>query len=140
MFALRTLLVLLAAVLWTGSLSAAEAPKAARCTFEFGVFVEFKKGEFNSEDGGKTSFVIAAIDRENGSAQLIGNLGATPLAMVPSPNHLHFVEQTQIGSVNLTTIFSEVKDSRGFLAVHSRHTGLPTDPMISQYYGFCKAL
>ena len=116
----------------------AKLPKALHCMFDQGSFNVFENGKFASEPGGKMQFVIAAIDAKAGTAQMIGNAGAENLIMLRGKGNMNFVEQTGVGNINLTSVYTKVAPSGGFVAVHSRHVGTGDDPMISQYYGVCE--
>ena len=86
------------------------------------------------------AFTIAAIDLAKGNAQLVGNLGASPLIVIRGSDGISFIERTPSGNMNVTTVYTTKIKAGGFAAVHSRHVGSPGDPMISQYLGSCEGL
>lgn len=111
------------------------AAKTLRCTFPTGNFGAWDEGKFST---GKTTdtmtSVFHSIDRGEGTARLIGNVGAEDVMVVG----LNFVEVTTSGNMNITTVFPIQVQSktgkgglpkRGFAAVLSRH-----------FYGFDNAV
>jgi hypothetical protein len=62
------------------------------------------------------------IDLKKGTARLIGGVGAADVATIPTPSNLTFVEKTDSGNLNFTSVFpSYAKGSQNFIAVTSRH-------------------
>lgn len=83
------------------------------------------------------AFHIDGIDRHRAAARIIGNAGASDLAVLVGGDVLSFLETTLVGTVNVTTVYAW-QDSRGrFKAVHSRHTAIG-GATPSQNYGFCQ--
>lgn len=78
------------------------------------------------------NFNLLFLVRDDGSASMIGNLGAEPLKIrTPSDDAINFIETTDTGNLMLTTIDSELK------SVHSRHTVMYGELVPTQYYGQC---
>jgi hypothetical protein len=115
-------------------------PNALKCSFESGYFTVFEGNVFKSESGGDMAFVIASINLDAGTAQIVANAGASDLILLPGRENMNFIEQTAAGNLNLTTVYTGTASDGRFLAVHSRHVGHATDPMLSQYYGLCEGL
>ena len=122
---------------FSSSAASRKVPSAFTCTFEQGLFNVFENGEFKSEKGGNLQFVLASIDPKAGTAQMIGNAGAENLIVLSGKSNMHFVEQTAVGNINLTSVYTQAAPDGRFVSVHSRHVGTSGDPMISQYLGFC---
>ena len=84
------------------------------------------------------SFALAAIDRENRTAQIVGNVGAENLSLIVGLEHETFIEISLSGTVQLTVVFTELPqppDGR-FPAVHSRHAraAAPAHPKLCYQY------
>jgi len=72
---------------------------------------------------------------------MIGNLAAVDVAVLRTLGAVTFIEQTTLGSVNVTTVFETRPPAlqAGFIAVHSRHAaGMMGPPVPSQYHGTCR--
>jgi hypothetical protein len=86
------------------------------------------------------TFKIDTIDPKKRSARVVGTGGASLASLLSTPVGITIIEQTPLGSVNMTTVFVAGQQNRTFLAVHSRHIGDPTSPpTVSQNYGSCEA-
>jgi hypothetical protein len=86
-----------------------------------------------------------AIDVRAGTARIIGNNGAGALLASAGPGGLMFLEQTDAGGVNVTSVFPFPRRAHAgadeYRAVTSRHLAtLLGDPLVSQYYGTCTVL
>ena len=115
-------------------------PNAFKCSFEIGYFTVFEGNVFKSEPHEGMAFVIASINVDAGTAQIVGNAGASDLVLLPGGANMNFIEQTPSGNLNLTTVYNGALSDGRFLAVHSRHVGTGTDPWLSQLYGLCEGL
>ena len=115
-------------------------PNALKCSFESGYFTVFEGNKFKSESAGGIWFVIASINVEAGTAQIVGNAGASDVVLSLGADNMSFVESTPVGNLNITTVYTGTAADGRFLAVHSRHVGHGTDPMLSQMYGLCEGL
>lgn len=115
-------------------------PNAFKCSFESGYFTVFEGNVFKNEPQEGMAFVIASINFDAGTAQIVGNLGASDLIILPGRENMHFIEHTGSGNLNLTTVYTGTASDGRFLAVHSRHVGTGADPWISQFYGLCEGL
>ena len=80
--------------------------------------------------------IIRSIDIRNRSAIYSGNIGEEAVVVMASPFALHFVERTDSGGLNTTTVFSAAKGGR-HVAVHSRHSVIVGQPLPSQFHGLC---
>ena len=60
------------------------------------------------------------------------------LRIVRAVNANHFLEVVTEGFLNLTTVYDLDPERKAHPAVHSRHLGLLGEPVIAQYYGFCR--
>jgi hypothetical protein len=84
------------------------------------------------------SFRIESIDYRNKRAMIVAD-GNALASLLLTPTGMNIIEQTPIGNVTLTTIFSAGGRGQTFLAVHSRHLGeLDGAPRSSQAYGNCQ--
>jgi len=84
------------------------------------------------------SFRIEGIDYRNKRALIVAD-GNALASLLLTATGMNVIEQTPIGNVTLTTIFSAGGKDKTFLAVHSRHLGeLDGAPRSSQAYGRCE--
>ena len=131
-------LVALLAVLCATRLAAAELPPRLACTFQDGGAWAYEKGAFAAKPGEKLAFVVRDIDLGQMSARLERTDGLAALRMVQAVDALHFIEVGVEGYLNLTTVYEQQPDGT-FPAVHSRHTAVLGEPLVSQYRGACRA-
>ena len=115
-----------------------------KCTFTVGYTASYEDGQLSSPEKNKDPFkepiVIDAIDTNKNTAVMIGNLGKESLGVIKSEDSLHFLELTASKNMVATTVFAATeKNSRRYIAVMSRHLGMP-DPIISQNFGYCEIL
>jgi hypothetical protein len=91
--------------------------------------------------------VYDMIDAENGTAQMIGNPGATgslegraDARVMSRSNRLEFLSDLKNGQLVLTTVYGQRHDLGGYIAVMSRHEGQngPFTSYGSQFLGSCK--
>lgn len=109
------------------------APRSLRCDFADGTFRAWDKASRQTFD--TLTLIFDSIDPAQGRARLVGNTGATDVSVVAAPRKTTFIEITTAGNVNTTTVYESAIDMK---AVHSRHTGTPENPTLSQAYGYCK--
>lgn len=84
--------------------------------------------------------IFDQVDLKNGSARLIGNIGASDVMVIRGDNGLTFVEGTQSGVIQVTAVYTGALADGRFKAVASRHTGAFGMPIPSQAYGACRGL
>ncbi|MCL4766315.1 MAG: hypothetical protein KJZ80_08790 [Hyphomicrobiaceae bacterium] len=130
------------ASLW-GASSGAEAaeglPAALSCSFETGTSVSYAGGGYQAAPASPLAFAIGAIDLQGQRAELqTGKGGTGALRIVRAVNANHFLEVVNEGFLNLTTVYDVDPKQKAHPAVHSRHLGLLGEPVIAQYYGFCR--
>jgi hypothetical protein len=122
---------------------AAEAagPTAMKCLFERGAFstVNPKNGFASEPTNNKMELTFAALNPTQGTAQLVGNVGASNVSLIDGAAGISFVEVTPTGNITLTTVYTTEVNGR-FVAVHSRHMGAADRPMVSQIFGSCQPL
>ena len=118
--------------------------RSIRCELAKGTQASWDGGRLKLEgsdfgEGGKVTF--DSIDAEAGKARIIANAGAGDVFVLVTVSGLTFLEQTSLGSINLTTVFASYDSpaSRRFVAVSSRHQNL-NGPFPSQYHGTCSIL
>jgi len=83
----------------------------------------------------KEKFILTfIIDKENGKAYILGNVGSDEVLMVSKKtgDGFTFIEVTPAGNVMTTTV-----DSKGG-TVHSRNTVIDGELVPGQYYGTCE--
>jgi hypothetical protein len=118
-------------------------PKELACTFQKGSTIAYANGAYSSTTAKPLAFNISAINLDNQSATLLADSGtgsgSVKLRVVRAVNANHFLEVVTEGFLNMTTIYDQDARSGSFPAVHSRHFGLFGEPIVAQYYGFCKA-
>jgi len=117
--------------------------KSLKCYFGPGASANWKgkkvKVELNSFD---ITLNFDSIDLKNQKARIIGNQGAADLIVLLSMMGINFIEQTDMGNLNITTVFPNyAQETSDFIAVTSRHLSIPgSSPLPSQYHGTCKVL
>ena len=86
--------------------------------------------------------VFDSIDTQAGTARIIGNAGAGDISVVVTSVGLTFIEQTGVGGLNFTTVFTHFVEPENVAraAVTSRHLILVGSPFPSQYHGTCVIL
>jgi hypothetical protein len=84
--------------------------KTFRCRFDVGTVQElstFGRGDVMTDAKGfKEEIVFDNIDREKGTARMIGNVGSADLAVIGDSDTLSLVEVTASGNVMVTAILS----------------------------------
>lgn len=94
----------------------------------------------NMRDHDALSLRVAELDATAGTAQLIGNNGASKVRYERDANQLRFFETTTSGNLTTLSIFAPPGVNEPLPAVHSRHIQIvPGDIAFSQYAGSCKA-
>lgn len=126
--------MLIALAAWMASAGQPGLASALKCDFDSGVFHAWgEKTQINSDH---FSLIYNSINVKSRTARLIGNIGASDIAVVESVGHLTFLEVTPSGNVTVTTVYTSGK-KLPYPAVHSRHVGLQREPWGSQMYGSC---
>lgn len=88
---------------------------------------------------GRLTLTFINMDDENGSATLVGNLGAGRVEFRRRDDQWQFIEETISGNVTVTSVFAPPNEGAGLPAVHSRHMLMaPANASISQYAGSCR--
>ncbi len=122
-----------------------EAVTSLTCTFPASAAGAWVAGKAKAEVPNDTNtfvLTLTEIDSQGGTAMAAG-LGATSEVTVRLVgSNLHFLDIRPIGSLAVTTVFSEESHDARLKAVHSRsdYAGGPGAPMVSQYYGDCAIL
>lgn len=109
------------------------------CTFRPGASANWIEGSPAMQLGQFSAtglLIIRSIDIRNRSAIYSGIAGEEHVVALASPFALHFLDRTDSGGLNTTTIFSTAKDGR-HIAVHSRHSLILGQPLSSQFHGLC---
>lgn len=121
------------------------AAKSIKCVVGDGITTTFDDVKPNTEHPSKFSndrersiVYFDSIDYAAQTARLIANNGAADVVAILNRSGVHFVEQTAVGNIILTTIFP-IKRGDGFVVVTSRHIGnlIGNDLILSQFYGTC---
>jgi hypothetical protein len=87
------------------------------------------------------NIIFDSIDSKKRTARCIGNIGITDVVIIPTVAGITFIEQPELGNLNITTVFfSCVNGTENYKAVHSRHVDIFSIPIPSQQYGICKIL
>ncbi len=88
---------------------------------------------------GRLTLTFINLDAENGSATLVGNVGAGRVEFRQRDDQWQFIEETVSGNVTLTSVFAPPNEGASLPAVHSRHMLMaPANASISQYTGSCQ--
>lgn len=112
--------------------------RSLRCSFPKFASADWGSSGPQTKTGSQDfGFQIDGIDHAKQSARMIGNAGATDLLALDGDETITFVEQTPVGTVNVTSVFGWKDGARTFKAVHSRHTAIG-GPSPSQNYGSCE--
>jgi hypothetical protein len=116
--------------------------KTFRCRFSSGVSANMSTDRPAPKLNRDTlNLVFDEINTREGTARLIGNMGATDVRVIADPHAVTFLEQTLSGIVQITVIYAAQRSDGTFKAVHSRHTPIVGgNPLPSQAYGYCRAL
>ena len=115
------------------------AAQAYDCSFTSGTTQLFEAGRYASQAAGQLGFGIAAIDMEAQTARLVTERGQGSLKIVQALGATHFIEVATEGYLNLTTLYEFDAASGTYPAVHSRHSAVLGQPIVSQLTGACKA-
>jgi hypothetical protein len=114
------------------------AARSLKCSFNANAVADWKSGKPNVTRGHEDfGLHFDSIDVTAQKARLIGNQIAGDVTLFATEAGLHFMEQTPIGNIIITTVFAS-RSSDGFIAVSSRHMSFPGRPLPSQYHGICK--
>jgi hypothetical protein len=133
---LRALIFVVAATMPTSS-GSQSGPKAFVCDFSLVATAEFFSGWIAKNSRERLNLTFASIDPDKSRAQMIGNAGATEVLLQYGDKSFSFLEVTAAGNRTLTTIFFGAKHDDAFAAVHSRHMGIGSSAVVSQYRGSC---
>lgn len=96
-------------------------------------------GYASDKAGERLVLTFTNLDQGAGTAQLVGNSGASTVEFRNSGGQLQFIEKTPLGSVTVTSVFAPPAHGEPLPAVHSRHIAIaPADIAISQFAGACK--
>lgn len=117
--------------------------KALSCAFPVYAAGSWKGGTISADvkQSSDLTVIVTEIDADGGTA-LVGPAHATALL---TPNSLHLMERTMLGSLSMITVLSPLSDRRTVRAVRSRHDyvqmaipGFVAEPTITQHYGECE--
>jgi hypothetical protein len=117
---------------------AAQDPKSLACTFSTGVTHVYEANRFNTEKAAPLAFGITAIDVAAQTADLKTESGTGSLRVVQAVNALHFLEVAIEGALYITTVFDKDDSNGTYPAVHSRHSSLLGEPIVTNYQGYCR--
>ncbi len=138
----RLLVFALALVLITAAEARAQSRDQLICTFTHGVVTDLDNAFAEPRPvEERLSLIFQDINREQSTARMLGNLGGEPTEVmwVDGGSSFSFVEVTPSGNVTTTSVFPAERGAPA-VAVHSRHIRYPNmPPVISQYFGECRA-
>lgn len=108
------------------------------CKFNNGFVTDFKNINNRSEIGIqiKNTVTFSSINPISKTAVFAGQLGQTTVIFSKNIIGLHFLEITEFGNHNFTTIFFPALENGNFAIVHSRHVSFYS-PLPSQSVGYC---
>jgi len=115
--------------------------RSLKCTFQVGLAADWESGKVKTSKLSSDNMVLHfdSIDLKKGVARLIGGAGAADVSTVLTSSHLSFIEKTDVGNLNFTTVFPFYeKGTHNFAAVTSRHVTIVDKPLPSQYHGTCQ--
>src|SRR5262249_38072098 len=113
-----------------------------RCTVGPGAQADWKSGkpvvsQVEWPKGDPMDF--DAIDVPRGTARGIGGGGSSNERVVATASGLTFIEQTDEGNLDITTVFTRLVGDE-YPVVESRHMAFPGGLLPSQYHGTCRIL
>jgi hypothetical protein len=118
--------VVLVAMLITSAAASAASIKSAICKFTLGT--------------DNLEITFDQLDNAQSRGRMIGNNGTNDVMVIPAPDTaLHVIEFTAAGYITLTTLrlTPTTKHLDTVEAIHSRHTGVNTKLLPSQWLGQC---
>lgn len=117
---------------------------SAHCTFERSVTTSISddgtvEAQFKENASDSLDLRFIDMDEANGLARLVGNAGVSPVFFLPGQaGQFSFVEMTQSGNLNTTTVFAVRSYDGKSHATHSRHINFGSGGAIySQWAGTC---
>jgi hypothetical protein len=118
--------------------------RAVACTFPVVAAGNWTKGVPEAAvKPSKLTVQFDSIDRDDGTARVIGDYGPSEIIVRMSGGTLHFVQSFRDGPLYITTVFSKETHDGRLQATHSRHEytavslpGFTSRP--EQYYGDCE--
>jgi hypothetical protein len=132
-----------AGLLLVGLVSATRAdtppPRALTCAFAPGTAHAYAQGGFRSEATSALTFDLEDVDLDAQTATLRTPRGTASVRLVRAVNAFHVLEVVREGFLNVTTIYDRDEATGGLPAAHSRHFGILGQPVVSQYFGACRA-
>jgi hypothetical protein len=108
--------------------------KSFTCDFDYGVRTNKDTNKFETifeNDGLETMKATYVSDGKN--SRVIGANGTAPLTALVGYDRIDFIELTESGNNNYTTIYFDDNS-----IVHSRHLKLLGMLYVGQFYGTCK--
>ena len=112
---------------------------AFKCAFNDGFVTDFTGIKPQSKRANQITnqLIFHSFSKVSGTAILQGNAGSERLSYIENDVGIHFLENTQIGNFNLTTIFYSSDRRNSYPVVHSRHVSLVGGALPSQSVGEC---
>jgi len=117
----------------------AAAQQSFDCAFDTGSGHVYEGGTFKAQTVGRLAFGIAHVNMDDQTAKLVTSRGEGTLKVVQALGATHFIEVATEGFLNLTTVYELDPASGTYPAVHSRHSGVLGQPIVSQLLGTCKS-
>lgn len=95
---------------------------------------------FGNRSKDDLTLTIRDLDRNAGTATVVGNNGSERVRYRSASDQMQFVETTTTGNLTATTVFAPPESGKPMPVVHSRHIKLaPGNISISQFAGECVA-
>jgi hypothetical protein len=118
------------------------AARSLHCDFPSGGTAVLTDPNPHYRPGHGVEGVFDAIDRKQGTARLIGNVGAGDVQLIVGSETLAFLEKSLAGYPQLTVVFARFRPhTREFVASDSRNAITVTGQvLVEQYYGSCVVL
>jgi hypothetical protein len=119
-----------------------EVEVSYRCKFSDGQSTTFDNSNPVSKKSEFPELIFDKVNSSKGTARLIGNNGIVEIYSLPGSDSVHLIEQTPTGNLSIVTIFTNEKYAKmnSYPVVLSRHMGIASTPLTSQYRGSCRIL
>jgi hypothetical protein len=114
-----------------------ETVKGFACTFTEGTAASYDKGAFRPEPASAIRFEVTEIGLAAQTATLVIGERRATVRVFRGVSALNVLEIVAEGYLNVTTIYDRDVGAATHPAVHARHFGVLSQPVVSHYRGSC---